>query len=101
MISAYGILLKSNVVLYKNMKENKTLLNGRFLKCPRCKQESSVEEYLRLGEAEEYKAETVPIYKCPKCKWIFSLAVPADLYEKLIELLSSKESIPQQEAERK
>jgi uncharacterized C2H2 Zn-finger protein len=83
------------------MKESKSLLNERFLRCPRCKQESSVEEYLRLGEAEEYKSETVPVYKCPKCKWIFALAVPEDFYRKLIDLLSSKESIAQKESERK
>ena len=72
-----------------------------MLKCPRCKKDSSVEEHLRLGEAEEYKSQTVPIYKCPKCKWIFALAVPEELYEKLIEYLASNGSIPKQEAERK
>lgn len=80
------------------MQVKKSLLNGRFLTCPRCKQEASVEEYLRLGEAEEFKTETVPVYKCPMCKWIFSLAVPNDLYEKLTELLSSTQSIATTEA---
>ena len=80
------------------MQEKKSLLNGRFLKCPRCKQESSVEEYLRLVEAEEFKLETSPVYKCPRCKWIFALNVDPNWYEKLTELLSSKRSIAKQEA---
>jgi phage FluMu protein Com len=95
------MLFISRVELIRKMQESKNLLNGRFLKCPRCKQESSVEEHLRLGEAEEYKSQTVPIYKCPKCKWIFALAVPEELYEKLTDLLSSKESIAKVEEERK
>jgi hypothetical protein len=52
---------------------------------------------MRLAEAKEFEHETNPIYKCESCKWIFSLAVPAELYEKLTELLSSKESIAKQE----
>jgi hypothetical protein len=56
---------------------------------------------MRLAEAKEFEHETNPIYKCESCKWIFSLAVPAEFYEKLTALLSSNESIAQVEAERK
>jgi transposase-like protein len=80
------------------MQEKKSLLNGRMLTCPRCKKEHSIESYLRLTEAEEFKAETVPIYKCSSCKWIFALSVPEQLYEKLIEYLASNGSLPTQEA---
>lgn len=81
------------------MQEKKSLLNGRMLTCPRCKKEHSVESYLRLGEAEEFKTETNPVYKCSSCKWIFSLAVPEDFQRKLIDLLSSREIIAKGEAE--
>jgi len=81
------------------MKESKTLLNGRHLTCPRCKKEHSVEEYLRLKEAEEFKSETVPIYKCPSCKWIFALAlyVPQELYEQISEAVSQSRRMVAQE----
>jgi transposase-like protein len=83
------------------MQEKKSLLNGHMLRCPRCKKEHSIESYMRLAEAKEFEHETNPIYKCESCKWIFSLAVPAELYEKLTELLSSKASIAKVEEERK
>jgi len=98
--SANGLWLKSRIELSRNMKESKSLLNGRFLKCPRCKQDHSVEEYLRLREAEEFKTETSPVYKCPSCKWIFALAlyVPQEFYEQLSELLStSKQRLSEKE----
>ena len=76
MTIANGLSFKNKIELHKKMQENKrTLLNGRFLLCPRCKKEHSVESYERLREAEEFKHETVPIYKCETCKWIFALAV--------------------------
>jgi rubredoxin len=67
------------------MKENKSLLNLNLLTCPRCRVEKSVESYLRLREIEEYRSQTLPIYKCSECSWIFSLsvAIPQELYTEL------------------
>lgn len=65
--------------------EKESLLQGHLLKCPRCKKSYSVEQYLRLEETEEFKSETVPIYKCPGCKWIFALAiVPLEVYDEIL-----------------
>lgn len=83
------------------MQEKKSLLNGNLLTCPRCHNEASVESYMRLVEAESYKHETSPIYKCEKCKWIFALAIPENFQKKLMELLSSTGSIPISEADSK
>lgn len=27
-----------------------------------------------MGQIEEFKHETMPVYKCPKCRWIFAPA---------------------------
>jgi len=81
------------------MQEKKRLLNGTKLICPRCKKEHSVEAYARLGEAEEFKSETVPISKCPSCKWIFALALPEDFQNKLMELLSLSRSVAEKESQ--
>jgi len=44
---------------------------------------------MRMEEIEEFDHETVPCYKCPKCKWIFALAVhiPQDLYDELLKTI--------------
>lgn len=44
--------------------------------CPRCKKLHPVETYMKLVESPEFEDETVPVYKCPTCKWIFA---PGDL----------------------
>ena len=56
------------------MREQKNILNGRYLTCPRCKKQHDVLQYNRLMEIEEYQSQTNPVYKCPSCKWIFSLS---------------------------
>ena len=73
----------SNFILL--LVEKRRLINGHKMMCPRCKREHSVEQYLRLEEGEEFKKETVPVYKCPECKWIFALAthIPQDIYDEL------------------
>ena len=60
--------------------------------CPRCKTQHDVLAYNVLEVIEEYAKETTPIYKCPKCKWMFAPAEPlaakllADLLEELSKL---------------
>lgn len=56
-------------------KKPNSLLNGRFLKCPRCEQESDLLAFIPLAEIPKYAAFTQPIHKCPKCKWVFALSI--------------------------
>lgn len=44
------------------------------MKCPRCEALHNILQYIPLAEVDEYKGVTNPIYKCPKCKWLFSPA---------------------------
>lgn len=53
---------------------SKSLLNGRLLKCPRCKKDFDLLQYNRLMESPEFADQTNPVYKCPNCRWIFSLS---------------------------
>ena len=59
--------------------------------CPRCKKDHDVLQYIRLEQIEEYELETVPIYKCPSCKWMFAPAGEMDhsVYEKLYQEMQS------------
>ena len=50
------------------------LIEGRRMRCPRCKNLHDILKYVPLMEIEEFQAETNPIYKCPKCRWMFSPA---------------------------
>lgn len=40
--------------------------------CPRCRAEDDILRYVPLLQAKEYEHETVPIYKCPACRWVFA-----------------------------
>lgn len=40
--------------------------------CPRCKVEQDILSYVPLLQAKEYEHETVPIYKCASCRWVFA-----------------------------
>ncbi len=62
--------------------------------CPRCKQGNDILTYIRLETIEEFAMETTPVYKCSKCKWIFSPAgeMPQDIYAKFEALLAQYES---------
>ncbi len=55
------------------------LIEGRNMRCPRCKTPRDILDFQRFGEIEEFEMDTAPIYKCPKarggCGWIFA---PAD-----------------------
>lgn len=53
--------------------------------CPRCKKDHDILQYVRMMTIEEYELETVPIYKCPDCKFMFAPAGEMDhqIYEKL------------------
>jgi len=40
--------------------------------CPRCKRSHDILAYEPLMQIEAFVEETTPIYKCPKCRWIFA-----------------------------
>lgn len=42
--------------------------------CPRCREQHDVLQYVPMGMVEEFKDETMPVYKCPSCRWIFAPA---------------------------
>lgn len=48
------------------------LIEGTRMRCPRCKRLKNILEFVPMGQAEEFKEETNPVYKCPDCRWIFS-----------------------------
>jgi len=54
------------------MREKPQLIEGRLMRCPRCKKQHDILQYVRMMEIEEFSHETTPIYKCPSCKWIFA-----------------------------
>lgn len=80
---------ESNFIL-KRVRQPNRLIDGHKMKCPRCKQLHSVEQYLRLEEIAEFEDETVPVYKCPTCKWIFALSVgvPEEIYHELAQIVA-------------
>lgn len=59
-------------------RENSLIVDGRYMRCPRCKEVRDILDYQRMGEVEEFREETMPIYKCPKarggCSWVFAPA---------------------------
>ena len=52
------------------------LVIGRLLRCPRCREAHDLLSYRPLQQVEEYAAETIPVYKCPSCRWHFGLTSP-------------------------
>jgi hypothetical protein len=55
-------------------RRTQPLFEGTKLRCPRCKDLHNLLAYVPLMEIEEYQEDTVPIYKCPSCRWMFALA---------------------------
>jgi rubredoxin len=72
----------------------KSLIKGRMMICPRCKRSSDILSYIRLETIEEFAAETTPVYKCSFCKWLFSPAgaMEQDIYAKFEALLAQYET---------
>jgi hypothetical protein len=50
------------------------LIEGRCMRCPRCRVLHDILAYTPMGQIESFVKETNPVYKCPKCRWIFSPA---------------------------
>jgi phage FluMu protein Com len=54
--------------------EREPLIRGREMRCPRCRELHDVLLYVPMGQVDQFSSETNPVYKCPKCRWIFSPA---------------------------
>lgn len=55
-------------------KQRLPLIEGRRMRCPRCRELHDILAYVPMKQMEAFVAETNPIYKCPTCRWIFSPA---------------------------
>ena len=42
------------------------------MRCPRCKEQHDILQYVPMRQIEEFIQDTTPIYKCPKCRWLFA-----------------------------
>jgi rubredoxin len=57
-------------------RPKRRLIEGRNMRCPRCKRPRDVLAYTPMKMIEEFIGETTPIYKCPDCSWMFAPADP-------------------------
>lgn len=55
-----------------NSRSRTPLIEGRQMRCPRCRKLHDILTYVPMQQISEFVAETNPIYKCPDCRWIFS-----------------------------
>jgi uncharacterized protein with PIN domain len=53
-------------------RENSLIVDERYMRCPRCKEVQDILRYKPMEVIEEFRLETVPLYKCPKCRFIFA-----------------------------
>lgn len=59
----------------KPRRDRESLIEGRYMRCPRCRSLHDILRYVPMGQIEEFITETHPVYKCPSCRWIFSPAL--------------------------
>lgn len=71
-------------------RPRRPLIEGRMMRCPRCKQQHDVLQYTRMRMIEEYSRETTPIYKCPHCRWQFAPCIDEKI---IMEWLLGREVI--------
>jgi len=55
-------------------RRRQPLIEGRRMRCPRCKRLKDILEWVPMQQIEEFADETHPIYKCSSCHWIFAPA---------------------------
>jgi hypothetical protein len=51
----------------------KPLIEGHRAICPHCRKDMDVLEIEVLSEIVAYEAETVPVLRCPFCRWVWAL----------------------------
>ena len=42
------------------------LIEGRFMRCPRCRRKFDILAFKALEMPQEFKRDLTPVYKCPK-----------------------------------
>lgn len=57
--------------------ERVPLIEGRFMRCPRCRKQHDILMYVPMVQVRAFESDTVPVYKCPSCRWIFAPAARA------------------------
>lgn len=68
------IASRVSIVTDAKRREDRLIVDGRYMRCPRCRETHDILRYVPMGQIEEFKHETVPVYKCPSCRWIFAPA---------------------------
>lgn len=48
------------------------LVNKKGMVCPRCEERQDILAYKRLQQYPNYYDQTAPLYKCPKCRFVFA-----------------------------
>lgn len=56
----------------RKRREHSLIVDQRYMRCPRCRRPQDILAYQPMGLVEEFREETVPVYKCPSCHWIFA-----------------------------
>lgn len=64
-----------------NSRTRRRLIEGRLMRCPRCKQQHDILQYTPMRMIEEFATETTPIYKCPNCRWLFAPSIDEEIIQ--------------------
>lgn len=73
-------------------KRRERLIDGRYMRCPRCREKQDILRYIPMGVVEEFADETNPIYKCPLCRWVFSPALTLDEFRAMVEAFQTRDT---------
>lgn len=64
--------LDLDLVFRRKAVQQRPLMSGTKMYCPRCKKRQDILTFVPLALIEEFSAETVTIYKCSLCRWLFA-----------------------------
>ena len=65
---------ESSILDVVKQRPKRVLIEGRNMRCPRCKRLHDILKYIPMKQIEEFVEDTTPVYKCPACRWIFAPA---------------------------
>lgn len=49
-----------------------SIINKDGMICPRCQERSNLLNFTKLNQVNSEHYNTVPIYKCPSCRYVFA-----------------------------
>lgn len=81
----------------RSARPKRRLIEGRMMRCPRCKQLHDILAYVPLRVIPEFASETTPIYKCPNCRWQFAPCIDEEVIREW--LLQRTEEKPAEKTE--